>query len=165
MATIRLAQKKDLSRIVDIYNQSIPSKCATTDTHPISVNNRETWFLEHTSDKYPIFVTEVGGNVAGWCSLSAYYRENRVPLLPTAEISYYVASEYHRQGIAIELIKHTIEVCPILHISNIIAVVLDCNQASINLLKKTGFKEWGHMPKIADFDGNKVGHLYYGKNL
>ena len=95
---IRLAQMGDLSTIVDIYNQSIPSKQSTGDTRPLRVEDRVTWFEEHRPDVHPIFVSEVEGQVAGWCSLSPY-RPGRAALRFTAEISYYIALAYHRRGI------------------------------------------------------------------
>ena len=39
---IRLAQMDDLPAIVDIYNQSIPSKQSTGDTQPVRVEDRMT---------------------------------------------------------------------------------------------------------------------------
>ena len=62
---IRLAQIEDLPALVDIYNQSIPSKHSTGDTQPLRVEDRLTWFREHLPEKHPIFVAEVDGGVAG----------------------------------------------------------------------------------------------------
>src|SRR5512141_317698 len=103
---IRLAQIEYLPAIVDIYNQSIPSRQSTRDTQPLRVEDRTTWFGEHRPDAHPIFVAVVEGQVAGWCSLSAY-RPGRAALRFTAEISYYIALAYHRQGIATALLEHT----------------------------------------------------------
>ena len=160
---IRLAQIDDLPVIVDIYNQAIPSKRSTGDTQPVRVTDRVTWFGEHLPDEHPIFVTEVEGQVAGWCSLSAY-RPGRAALRFTAEISYYIALTYHRQGIATALVKHAIAACPSLQIRHLFAIVLEGNQASLRLLEKMGFEQWGHLPRVADFDGKEVGHLYFGRH-
>jgi phosphinothricin acetyltransferase len=43
--------------------------------------------------------------------------------------------------------------------------VLEGNQASLNLLEKMGFEQWGYLPRVADFDGREVGHLYYGRHM
>ena len=45
------------------------------------------------------------------------------------------------------------------------AILLDCNSASIALLKKYGFSEWGRLPEIACLSGCYFDHLYYGKAL
>ncbi len=161
---IRLAQIDDLPAIVDIYNQAIPSQQSTGDTQPLRVEDRLTWFGEHRPEKYPIFVAEYEGQVVGWCSLSAY-RPGRAAFRFTAEISYYIALAYHRQGIATTLIKHALESCSTLQIKHLIAIVLEVNRASLNLLENMGFEKWGYLPKVADFDGREVGHLYYGRHM
>ena len=161
---IRFAQRNDLPAIVDIYNQSIPSKNSTGDTQPLRVEDRLAWFREHLPDSYPIFVAEVEGQVAGWCSLSAY-RPGRAALRFTAEISYYLGSEFQRQGIGTALVRHALTACAALQIRHLFAIVLEGNTASINLLEKMGFAQWGYLPRVADFDGKEVGHLYYGRHV
>jgi L-amino acid N-acyltransferase YncA len=161
---IRLAQIADLPAIVDIYNQSIPSKQSTGDTQPLRVEDRLTWFQEHRPEERPIFLAEVNGHAVGWCSLSAY-RAGRAALRFTAEISYYIALAYHRQGIATALIDHAIAACSALQIRHLFAIVLENNQASLRLLEKMGFDQWGYLPRVANFDGKEVGHLYYGRHL
>lgn len=161
---IRLARLEDLPSIVDIYNQSIPSQRSTGDTEPVTIESRRNWFLEHTPEKYPIFVAEKDGQIAGWCSLSAY-RLGRAALRYTAEISYYIAQEYQRQGVATSLIEHALAACPQLKLKNLFAIVLERNTASLKLLEKMGFEQWGYLPRVADFDGEETGHLYYGRRV
>ncbi len=161
---IRLAQIDDLPAIVEIYNQAIPSKQSTADTQPVRVEDRMMWFAEHRPDEYPIFVADVDGQVAGWCSLSPY-RPGRAALRSTAEISYYIAPAYHRQGIGTALIEHALAACPALQIKHLFAIVLEGNQASLKLLQKMGFGQWGYLPRVANFDGKEVGHLYYGRHV
>ena len=161
---IRFAQLDDLPVIVDIYNQSIPSQQSTGDTQPLRVEDRLTWFQEHRRDGHPIFVAEVESHVAGWCSLSAY-RPGRAALRFTAEISYYLAPAFHRRGIGTALVGHALAACPALQIRHLFAIVLEGNQASIRLLEKMGFEQWGYLPRVANFDGKEVGHLYYGRHV
>lgn len=161
---IRLAQLDDLPAIVEIYNQSVPSKQSTGDTEPQRVEDRAAWFQEHLPEKHPIFVAEVGGTVAGWCSLSAY-RPGRAALRFTAEISYYIATEHHGQGLGTALIEHALAACPGRGIRHLFAIVLEGNRASIRLLQKLGFEQWGYLPRVANFDGNEVGHVYYGRHV
>jgi phosphinothricin acetyltransferase len=161
---IRLAQIGDLPAIVEIYNQAIPSRQSTADTGPVRVEDRLAWFRDHHPEERPIFVTEVDGQVAGWCSLSAY-RPGRAALRATAEISYYIAPAYQRRGIGTALIEHALAACPALGIRHLFAIVLETNQASIGLLEKMGFERWGYLPRVADFDGFEVGHLYLGRHV
>ena len=161
---IRLAQMDDLPALVDIYNQSIPSQQSTGDTQPLRVEDRRGWFEEHRPEAHPIFVAEVEGQVAGWCSLSAY-RPGRAALRFTAEISYYIALDHHRQGIGTALVEHALAACPALQIRHLFAIVLEGNQASLSLLEKMGFEQWGYLPRVADFEGKEVGHLYFGRHV
>jgi L-amino acid N-acyltransferase YncA len=161
---IRFAQMDDLPAIVKIYNQSIPSKQSTGDTQPVRFEDRMTWFREHRPEEHPIFVADVEGQVEGWCSLSAY-RPGRAALRFTAEISYYIALSYHRRGLATALVEHALAACPALQIRHLFAIVLEGNEASLKLLEKTGFEQWGYLPRVADFDGKEVGHLYYGRHV
>lgn len=161
---IRIAQIDDLTGIVEIYNQAILSKQSTGDTQLLHVRDRMTWFEEHQAEKHPIFVSEVDGQVVGWCSLSAY-RPGRAAFRFTAEISYYIDFAHHRQGIGMALIKHALAACPALQIKHLVAIVLEVNQASLRLLEKIGFEQWGYLPGVADFDGRDVGHLYYGRHV
>jgi L-amino acid N-acyltransferase YncA len=158
---IRPAQIRDLPAIVDIYNQSIPSKRSTGDMKPVQVEDRKTWFLEHDPEHFPIFVAEVEGKAAGWCSLSPY-RPGRSAFRFTAEISYYIDGTFQRQGMGTMLVTHALAECPRLGIKNVFAIVLERNEASVKLLEKMGFQKWGYLPRVADFDGEECGHLYYG---
>ena len=161
---IRLARPEDLPAIVAIYNQSIPSQQSTGDTQPLRVEDRRTWFAEHPADKHPIFVAEINEQVAGWCSLSPY-RPGRAALRFTAEISYYITFSYHRRGIGTVLVEYALAACPALEIRHLFAIVLEGNQASLRLLEKMGFERWGYLPRVADFDGKEVGHVYLGRHV
>jgi phosphinothricin acetyltransferase len=53
----------------------------------------------------------------------------------------------------------------VLQIRHLFAIVLEGNEGSRRLLEKMGFEKWGYLPRVADFDGKEVGHLYYGRHL
>lgn len=161
---LRVATLDDLPAIVGIYNQAVPSGRSTARTTPVTVDERKSWFQEHQPDKYPIFVAELGGRVIGWCSLSVY-RPGRAALRFTAEISYYVDQEHQRQGVGKALVQHALDVSPSLDIKNIVAVLIDQNDASRKLLEKLGFQQWGHLPRVLDFNGREYGEFYYGKRV
>ena len=109
-------------------------------------------------------VTEKGKKIVGYLTISEY-RSGRNALRHTAEVSFFIHFGYHRQGIASSLLNHAIEICPTLKIKTVFAILLDGNQGSVNLLKKFSFEKWGHMPRVAEFDGVEVGHLYYGLRI
>lgn len=161
---IRVATIEDLPSIVEIYNQAVPSYRSTARTEPVTVEDRKSWFQEHDPYRYPIFVAEQNKGVIGWCSLSVY-RPGRPALRFTAELSYYVDTNHQRQGVGYELVKHALDVSPLLGIKNVIAVLIDRNEASRKLLEKLGFQQWGYLPRVLDFHGEECGEFYYGKRV
>jgi phosphinothricin acetyltransferase len=160
---IRHSQPTDLPAILDILNQAIAEETIAI-TDQVTLTERLDWFDQHTADRFPILVADKGRELAGWCSLSAY-RPGRKALRQVVEISYFIHSEQRGRGIASQLIEQMIALCPALGYKTIIAMLLEDNQASIRLLLRSGFVEWGHMPKIVNLNGSRLGHLYYGLNL
>ena len=161
---IRIANLDDLGGIVDIYNQAITAGDRTADISTFDVNNRIEWFEQHPPEKYPIVVATVNDTLVGYLTLSEY-RPGRKALCRTAEVSFYVHFQHHHQGIGSNLLKYAIDHCPSLQIKTLIAMLVESNQASIKFLERFGFEKWGHMPKIIEFDGRQVGHLYYGLRI
>ena len=153
-----------MGSIVEIYNQAIKSKFETADTTEILPKDRLDWFNNHNPDTYPIFVYEINNQIIGWISISAY-RQGRQALRYTAEISYYINNDFKRQGIGSKLIKYAIDKSKELNYKTLFAIILDKNEASINILIKFGFVIWGHMPNIADFFGVECGHVNYGLRI
>jgi len=162
--TIRIAERRDFRAIVEIYNQAVAAHGATADLEPVTLESRGAWFAEHDPARYPIFVAETGGAVAGWCSLSPY-RPGRSALRRTAEISYYVHERYRRMGIASCLVAHAIAQGPRIGLKTLFAILLEVNGPSRVLLEKAGFREWGRLPRVAEIDGEECDHLYYGLRL
>lgn len=160
----RIANLADLAAIVEIYNQAVPSRTSTARIEPVTVQERRSWFLEHDPLKYPIFVAEQTGQVIGWCKLSVY-RPERFALRFTAEISYYIDREYRHQGVGKALVGHVVANSSSFGIKNIVAVLIDRNDASRKLLEKLGFQQWGYLPRVLDFEGVECGEFYYGKRV
>jgi len=158
---IRLAVKKDLNAINKIYNQAIRMKMATADTQPYSTEERLDWFLSHDKNRFPVYVAVDQGEVMAYLSLSAY-RPRREALKYSVEISYFVAEAERARGIGKKLLSFGIELARDLGYKYMLAILLGHNQASIGLLKRFEFEEWGRMPGIAEFDGLRYDHLYYG---
>ncbi len=161
---IRIAKFEDLEIIVEIYNQAIAAGEKTADIAAVTTDDRKDWFNGHTPGKYPILVAEKGGSVVGYLTVSAY-RPGRMALRHTAEVSYFIHFEHHGEGIASRLLRYAINLCPSLQIKTLFAILIDSNQNSIRLLEKCGFRKWGYMPRVAEFDGIEFGHLYYGLRI
>lgn len=161
--SIRPAELKDLTAIVEIYNQAIATCRSTSDLEPFTVEEKTSWFEDHNSE-YPIYVYEVDQKVVGYLYFTAY-RMGRKALRSTAEISYYIHNDYQRQGIGTKMMGFAMTKCKELNFKTLIAILLEWNTASVKLLEKFGFEQWGRLPDIADFDGELCSHLYYGLKI
>jgi L-amino acid N-acyltransferase YncA len=146
---IRYAIESDLIAIVNIYNAAIPGRMATADTETVLTASRLEWFRSH-NHRYPIWIAEQDGIVAGWLSFQLFY--GRPAYQKTVEVSVYVDPRCQRQGIGKELLSHAIACCPQLEITTLLGFIFGHNQPSLNLFQGFGFEQWGHLPQIAELD-------------
>jgi len=154
------AVREDLERIVDIYNTTINSRSVTADLEPVTVEDRIPWFNEHSEDRRPIWVMKDGEKIIAWLSFSTF--NPRAAYDETAEISIYIDPEYRSKGIGTLFFRKAIEECPRLGIRNIVALVFGHNEASLALLRKFGFEQWGLLPGVATLDGIDRDVVYMG---
>ena len=164
---IRIARQKDLKQIVAIYNQAIADGNCTADIEPLTVEERQEWFDNHTPpERYPIYVMEEDADtdIVAWCSLSAH-RRGRMALQHVAEISYYVDKNHRGKGIGKTIMQYALQKAPTLGLHNLFAILLDTNQISVALLEKNGYSQWGHLPDIAEFPDRICGQYIYGRKV
>ncbi|MBE9126241.1 MULTISPECIES: GNAT family N-acetyltransferase [unclassified Coleofasciculus] len=154
---IRDATEADLPTIVEIYNAAVPSRIATADIKPISVESRLRWYHEHIPTSRPLWVMDVEIKhsstcaIAGWLSFQSFY--GRPAYHATAELSIYIAPNYHRQGIGQQLLERAICQSPTVGLKTLIGFIFAHNQPSLQLFQKNGFQRWGYLPRVADLDG------------
>ncbi len=164
MTQIRLATEADTPAIAAIYNQAVEAGFQTGDRTPVSTDSRKLWLQAHPPSRYPVYLLDIDGVVAGWLSVSPY-RPGREALRFTAEVSYYVDRAQRGKGVASRLLAHAIEQAPALGLKTYFAIALDRNDVSAALQEKYGFERWGVLPGVAEFDGVECGQLYYGRRV
>jgi phosphinothricin acetyltransferase len=162
--SIRPMKDADAARIIDIYNQSVRTKGHTADLDEVSLESRREWFLEHTDERYPIFVACRNDEIMGWISVSPY-RKGRRALEAVAEISLYIDGNSRGKGIGTDLMQYAQSFCRSTGFRHLIGIIIASNDRSVALFKKFGYVLWGRMPGIVDIDGEGQDHVYYGKSL
>ena len=158
MITVRDAVEADLPAIIAIYNQSIPSGFSTADTHPISVEERRPWFRQFSPKKRPIWVAERAGEIVGCIYITSFYG-GRPAYDKTAEVSLYLAPKAQGQGLGTDLMQRMINACPQLGVTTLIGMHFDHNEATKRLNDRFGFQQVGHLPEIAEVNGEQRGLL------
>ena len=159
---IRDAKEIDLETIVEIYNESIPSRSATADTEPISVASRWNWYCDRSLHR-PLWVVERENIIVGWLSFQSFY--GRPAYRHTAEVSIYITSEYQQQGIGSYLLENAIAHSPELEIKTLLGFIFAHNQASLKLFERYDFATWGHLPQVAELDGIQRDLLILGRKI
>lgn len=147
------AKLSDLERIVDIYNSTVASRMVTADLESATVDGRRPWFDAHSPHERPIWVVRMAdsGEVGAWLSFQSFY--GRPAYRATAEISVYIAEQYRAQGLGSALIEKALAECPRLGLTTLLGFVFGHNEASLRLLQKFGFQQWGFLPRVAVLDG------------
>ena len=158
--TIRDANQDDLARIVEIYNSTIASRMVTADTEIVDIESRLDWFYQHTPDSRPLWVVEEADTIIAWLSFQDFY--GRAAYQATAEISIYIDQDYRKKKIGVWLLDYAIKQAPRLGIETLLGFIFAHNEPSIRLFKKFGFKEWAHLPEVAELDGVKRDLLILG---
>ena len=161
---IRGATEADLPVIVDIYNQSIPAGWSTADTKPITVAERVDWFRKFDQTKRPIWVAEVDGQPVATTYLSSFYG-GRPAYDATAEVSIYIATAHHRQGLGRRLKQWVIQECPRLGVTTLLSMHFDHNEATRRINESLGFRQVGHIPEIAVMYGQKRGLVIWALRI
>jgi len=147
MISIRPATIADIPRITEIYNEAIQNTTATFDTEIKSIEEQQEWFNRH--DKmHPVIVSEVGGYVTGWASLSRW--SERCAYDRTVEVSVYVDHAYRGKGTGKKLLEVlTLEAAKIgLH--NLISRITEGNLSSIHIHEQLGFEHIGVMREAGE---------------
>ena len=161
---LRHANADDLPRVVAIYNASIPGRLATADLSPVSVEDRRAWFDAHDATRRPLWILGDDPDTWAWVSIRDFY-EGRPAYARTAEISIYVAPEFHGRGVGRHVLHEALRQTPGLGIDCLLASVFDHNEPSLRLYEGAGFARWGHLREIAELDGVRRGLVILGRRL
>ncbi len=148
---IRDAVEADLPAIVQIYNDTVPTRMVTAELEPTTVEARLPWFREHSSEQYPFWVAESEGRVIGWLDFKKFLP--RAAYRGTVEISVYVDEKFRRRGVGQRLLEQAIARAPSLGIAALVGLIFGHNEPSLKLFQRLGFERWGFFPGVAQLDG------------
>lgn len=159
---IRIAENKDLSAIVNIYNSTIPSRLVTADTEIVSVDDKKDWF-ESFKELRPIWVAEIDGNVIAWLSFKSFY--GRPAYAGTIEIAIYISEANRANGIGSVLLNFAKAQAKARNVHTLLAYIFEHNIPSIRFFKKHGFENYGVLPNVAIMDEKPYSLGIYGLKL
>lgn len=159
----RLATRRDLPQIVEIYNSTIPSRMVTADTEPVSVESRVPWFEEHKPEFRPLWVVEDADEILAWLSFSQFY--GRPAYAKTAELSVYVHEAHRNRGLGSHLLAQALRHAPTLKVDTLLGFIFGHNEPSLTLFQRFKFSRWGELPKVASLDGIERDLVIVGRRV
>ena len=137
---IRKVRKEDTPAITAIYNHYIAHTTITFELEPVS--EEEMWTrIQHISEKYPYFVYETEGQIAGYCYVHGWKDTGK--------------------GIGKELMLHLIEECRRYGLHALIACITEGNEASYALHEKLGFEKVSYFREVGRKFGKWLGIVDY----
>ncbi len=149
---IRQVTLSDARAITDIYNHYVEETTVSFETEPLSVDEMERR-IRDISSRYPYFVYEENGEVAGYCYVHAW--KERAAYDGAMETTIYLKPGCRHRGIGNELMKSLIEECRNRKYRILIACVTAENTGSLAFHKKLGFEQASHFKNA----GVKFGRL------
>lgn len=160
--TIREATEDDVRAIRAIFNHAIAHTTASFYKEPRTVEQRMAWFRNRL-DRYAVLVAEQDSGVVGWAAMDPWTEKHGYRI--TTEISYYVAPDFHGQGIGSQLVEHLIQSARQNNFENMLAKICENNQVSIKLAERFGFELVGTLRAIGRKFGQTWDVHYYQKQL
>jgi phosphinothricin acetyltransferase len=146
VVNIRNAHQDDLLSILNIYNDAILNTTSVYSEQPHTIEMRQAWYQERTSNGFPVLVAEAGGKVAGFCSYGHFrawpcYRF-------TIEHSVYIDPLFRGEGISKLLLRPLINIAQQNGIHAMIAGIDSENQVSYHLHQSLGFRQVAHFKEV-----------------
>lgn len=157
------ARPNDLSRIVATYNSTIPSRLATADLEPVSIESKQAWFDAHNDSKRPIWIVYFQNSYAGWMSFNSFYGRPAYDI--TIELSIYLEDSCRGKGVGNVCLAKAIEEAKTRGIKNILGFIFGHNEPSLKLFHKYGFEKWAHLPQVANMDDIERDLIILGKRI
>jgi L-amino acid N-acyltransferase YncA len=135
---VRAALAPDANTIASIYNEGIAEREATFETEPRQASD---FLARIDSERYPLLVAELDGQLVGWAGLAAY--SERAAYTGIAECSIYVARGARGRGVGSELCRQLAEEAEHRGFYKLLGKVFPENLACVRMVGRCGFREVG----------------------
>lgn len=142
--TIRLAEKRDVPGILEIY---APFILETVVTFEESVPDEESFWkrIQEIMTELPFLVCEIDGRIAGYAYASGY--RSRASYRWTKEVSVYIP-DFHRKRVAQALYTSLNEMVRYQGIADLLAIITIPNESSVAFHEQFGYRKCGVFLKV-----------------
>jgi len=152
---VRSAERRDLGRIVEIYNHYVVHTHITFDLEPFTIEQRAEWFSHYAAHgPHRLFVATENDRVLGYASSSVY--RPKPGYATSIETSVYVDRDHPRRGIASALYGTLFEALEGEDLHRAYAGIALPNDASLALHERFRFRRVAHFTE----QGRKHGRYW-----
>jgi phosphinothricin acetyltransferase len=149
-ATIRLAERRDVQGILEIYAPFILNSAITFEE--IVPDEESFWNrIQDIQKELPFLVCEIEGRIAGYAYASAY--RSRASYRWSKEVSVYVHPDFYRKKVAHALYTSLHEMVRLQGIANLLAIITMPNEPSVAFHEHFGYRKCAEFSKV----GYKLG--------
>jgi phosphinothricin acetyltransferase len=144
-ATIRLAERRDVPGILEIYTPFILNTAVTFEE--IVPDEESFWKrIQEIMTELPFLVCEIDRRIAGYAYASAY--RSRASYRWSKEVSVYVHPDFHRKRVANALYTSLHELVRFQGIANLLAIITMPNESSVAFHEHFGYVKCGEFSKV-----------------
>ena len=165
MISIRLAEKKDISEILTIYNDIILNTTAVYEYQPQTLAMRKAWFDTKLKDGYPVFVAEQDGKIMGFCDLIPSRDKDADPWAVAEIEAIYILPPHWRTGAGRALCKSTLTTARGQDYQAVTLWVLTSNDAARRFYEAMGFRLDGTAKTGRMVDGSELHEIRFRISL
>ena len=144
-AIIRLAEKRDVPGILEIYS---PFVLNTSVTFEEIVPDEDSFWerIQGIMAELPYLVCEINGRIAGYAYASGY--RSRASYRWSKEVSVYIHPDYQRKRVAHALYTSLNETVRYQGIADLLAIITMPNEPSVAFHEQFGYRKCGEFSKV-----------------
>jgi Sortase and related acyltransferases len=144
-ATIRLAERKDIPGILEIYSPYITD---TSVTFEEEIPSEESFWkrMQGIMEELPFLVCEINGKIAGYAYASGY--RSRASYRWSKEVSVYIHPDFQRKRVGHALYTSLNEIIRYQGIANLLAIVTMPNEPSVAFHEHFGYIKCAEFSKV-----------------
>jgi phosphinothricin acetyltransferase len=147
---IRLAEKRDVAGILEIYSPFIINTSVTFEE--IVPDEASFWErIQGIMAELPYLVCEIEGRIAGYAYASAY--RSRASYRWTKEVSVYIHPDFYRKRVAEALYTSLNDLVRYQGITDLLAIITMPNESSVAFHEHCGYRKCGEFANV----GYKLG--------
>jgi len=144
-AKIRLAERRDISGILEIYS---PYITGTSVTFEEEVPDEESFWerMQGIMKELPYLVCEIDGKIAGYAYASGY--RSRASYRWSREVSVYIHPQFQRKRVGYALYTSLNEMVRFQGIANLLAIITMPNESSVAFHEHFGYTKCAEFSKV-----------------